>query len=80
MAKNDLLTYVHRRMENKSLLPQEIENSLGDFIITGSETVATTLTAISFHLVRHQDVFQQLNEELFEAVERGSDITGSVIS
>jgi cytochrome P450 len=81
-AKNDLMTYVYRYLqtEKKGLSLIETENAFGDFMIAGSETVATTLAAAFFHLTRHPDILQQLNQELLSAVKQESGITLSVVS
>lgn len=78
--KNDLMTFVHRRSDKKALSLVEIENALGDFMVAGSETVATTLAALFYHLARAPDVSRQLNVEILKAVNHESEITGSLVS
>lgn len=46
------------------LRPEEAENSIGDFMMAGSETVSTTLVPILDNLTNHPEVQVQLRAEL----------------
>jgi len=78
--KNDLMTFVHRRPDKKSLSLTEMENALGDFMIAGSETVATTLTSVIYHLLKAPRISQQLTLELRNTAHYASEITSDTVA
>lgn len=80
IEKNDLMTFVCRRTDGKGLSISEAENSLGDFMVAGSETVATTLAALFYHLSRDSQAAQKLIEELQRHFDNESSITGKELS
>lgn len=73
---SDLMTYFSlTRADNRGLTVTETENAIVDIMIAGSETVATTLTSIVYHLVRNSDAHDALTNEIREAFKDGDDIT-----
>lgn len=62
-TRNDLMKYASLR-KNKGLSLSETENSIGDMMIAGSETVASTLAAITYHLVRTPGACRVLTQEI----------------
>ena len=73
--KNDLMSLVCRSHSENNLLLPEIENSLSDFMIAGSETIATTLTSIFYFLVRDPEIHRQVSNEVRNSFPREADIT-----
>ncbi|KAJ8068151.1 hypothetical protein OCU04_003722 [Sclerotinia nivalis] len=73
---SDLMTYFSlARADGRGLTVTETENAIGDIMIAGSETVATTLTSILYHLVRNADAHKVLTSEVRGAFKNGNDIT-----
>ncbi|EDN92872.1 hypothetical protein SS1G_08737 [Sclerotinia sclerotiorum 1980 UF-70] len=73
---SDLMTYFSlARADGRGLTATETENAIGDIMIAGSETVATTLTSIVYHLVRNTDAHRVLTSEVRGAFKDGNDIT-----
>ena len=64
LDEKDLMTLVCRRTGGKELSIHETENPLGDIMIAGSETVASTLAAISHHVVRAPRISEQLARDI----------------
>ena len=76
---NDLMKYANLRT-NKGLTLPETENSIGDMMIAGSETVASTLAAVFYHLTRSPSAYQDLAKELRGKFNRQTEITISAVS
>ncbi|PQE04965.1 Cytochrome P450 protein [Rutstroemia sp. NJR-2017a BBW] len=76
-GKNDLMTYFTERGDGKGLSIVETENAIGDIMIAGSETVASTLSAVCHHIVKNSGAYEQLVEEIRGGFEREKDITAS---
>lgn len=74
-GKNDYMALICRQDDENGLSPAEIHASFIDFFMAGSETVAITLTAIIFHLVRAPDIQQQLTNEIRQEFSTERNIT-----
>lgn len=74
-GKNDYMTLICRQGDEKGLSSAEIQATFIDFFMANSETVATALTAIIFHLVRAPDIKQQLTSEIRQHFPKERDIT-----
>ncbi|KAF7865973.1 hypothetical protein EAF04_006136 [Stromatinia cepivora] len=73
---SDLMTYFSlARADGRGLTITGTENTIGDIMIAGSETVATTLTSILYHLVKNADAHRVLTSEVRGAFKDGNDIT-----
>ena len=55
---------------NKELMLSETGKSLGDMVIAGSGTVASTLAAIFYHLLRNFGAYQDLVQVLHWTLSR----------
>ena len=74
--QNDLMAWVARRTgQGKTLSPAEAENALGDFMIAGTETVASSVIAALYHLLRVPTIKAELESEIRHAFRREEDIT-----
>ncbi|KAL9624595.1 MAG: hypothetical protein Q9160_001260 [Pyrenula sp. 1 TL-2023] len=74
--KEDLMTVLARSTgPNKTLSPAEAENSLGDFMIAGTETIATMVDSALYHLLRTPIVMTELRAEIRAAVAHGSSLS-----
>ena len=61
----DLMGWVARSTGgSKTLLPTEAENAVGDFMIAGTETVASTTMAAIYHLIKHPQIMDELRAEI----------------
>ncbi|KAI9641384.1 hypothetical protein NHQ30_010186 [Ciborinia camelliae] len=73
--RSDLMAYFSlARADNRGLTIAETENAIADIMIAGSETVATTLTSILYHLVRNHDAYNTLASEV-RSFKNEKDIT-----
>lgn len=48
-----------------------VDAALGTNVVAGSDTTSVTLTGIMFHLIKKQEVFKKLREELLSAISEG---------
>ena len=76
---NDLMKYANLRT-NKGLTLPETENSIGDMMIAGSETVASTLAAVFYHLTRSPSTYQDLAKDLRGKFNRQTEINITAVS
>ncbi|MCJ1265173.1 hypothetical protein MMC22_005048 [Lobaria immixta] len=73
-GKNDYMTLICRQGDEKGLSSAEIQAAFIDLFMANSETVATALAAIIFHLVRAPDI-KHLTSEIRQKFPKESDIT-----
>lgn len=73
--KTDLMAYFLNRTNDKGLSIVETENAIGDLMVAGSETVASTLTAICYHLVWNSEARHTVTTEIRLAFGEERDIT-----
>ncbi|KAL1998567.1 hypothetical protein VTN02DRAFT_5958 [Thermoascus thermophilus] len=86
--RRDFLSYILQTMrednaaahgqgqgQGDAVTDQEIAANCSFFLIAGSETVATALSGITYHLLRNPDVLETLVAEIRSAFAREDDIT-----
>lgn len=66
---NDFMRYAKLRKDGKGLSLAETENAIGDMMIAGSETVASTLAAVFYQLIKHPKILHIVTKEVREAFE-----------
>ncbi|KAF2640107.1 putative cytochrome P450 monooxygenase [Massarina eburnea CBS 473.64] len=75
----DIMTYVLRysggkdEME-KSLLPTELNSNSGLFMLAGTETTATLLSGMTYHLLRNPEKMERLKKEIRTAFGSFDDV------
>ncbi|ESZ94230.1 hypothetical protein SBOR_5364 [Sclerotinia borealis F-4128] len=79
-GKKDLMTYFTDRGDGKGLSIAETENAIGDIMIAGSETVASTLAAICYHIVRNSEAYRLLTTEIRQSFDREQSIIASAVA
>lgn len=73
---SSLMTYFSlARADNRGLSVTETKNAIGDIMIAGSETVATSLTSILYHLAKNAAAHATLVSEIETRFKYGNDIT-----
>ena len=78
--KKDFVTFASRHNDEKGLSKQEMGNSFADIIVAGSETVTTTLTAITFYMTRSPEIGKRLTDEVRNSFQKETDITGEKVA
>ncbi|KAM0302174.1 hypothetical protein ACHAO8_011613 [Botrytis cinerea] len=79
-GKNDLMTHFTDRENGKALSIIETENAIGDIMIAGSETVASTLAAICYQIVRNPEANRLLAAEVRQTFDREEEIGASAVA
>lgn len=74
-GKKDLMYYFLHRKNGKGLSIDETGNAIGDMMVAGSETVASTLTAICYHLKRNPRANEKVMSEIRLDFEDEKEIT-----
>lgn len=71
--KEDLITVLARSTDPRNGLSfAEAENSLSDFMIAGTDTIATTVSSALYNLLQVPDVMTELQAEVCDAAEHSS--------
>ena len=74
-GKDDLMAWIVRRTgDGKELTTAEAENALSDFLLAGTETVASTMVAVLYYLCQSPEVKAHLEKEVRTAFTNKVDI------
>ncbi|KAF2187920.1 cytochrome P450 [Zopfia rhizophila CBS 207.26] len=79
-SRADFLTPVSNTNDSKALTRKEIETKSLVFLIAGSETTATTLSAATYLSLTHPEVWGQLKREVRGAFGNGDEIVIDAIN
>lgn len=75
--REDLMEWAARNTgSHKALSPQEAENSVGDFMVAGTETIASTVVAALQFLLQAPAVMTALQAEIRNAAAEGEQSVG----
>lgn len=75
-SRKDFLTYIMRHnSDGKGMSHEEILANSRALIVAGSETTATALSGLTFHLAKNPQVYQRLADEVRAAFSAEVDIT-----
>ncbi|KAK1579224.1 cytochrome P450 CYP561D2P [Colletotrichum navitas] len=75
--RKDFMSYILRnnKEDGNGMSHEEIHANSRAFIVAGSETTATALSGLTFHLTRNPDVYRNLVQEIREAFASEEEIT-----
>ena len=75
-ARRDFMTYLLRNQgdDAKGMTREELVVNSRALIVAGSETTATALSGLTFHLTREPEVYRRLTAEIRSAFASESDI------
>ncbi|KAF6827677.1 Versicolorin B desaturase 1 [Colletotrichum plurivorum] len=75
-GKPDIWSFVlrHQADETKRLSGKEMHANAAMFMVAGTETTATVLSGVSWHLLRNPDVYRRLVAEIRGAFARSEDM------
>jgi cytochrome P450 len=75
MEKADFTRFFLRNQEKDPLTEQELQANADIFVVAGSETTATLLSGVSYHLCRNPEALQKLCKEIRETFKSEDEIT-----
>lgn len=78
--KKDFMSYILRYNDNRGLSQQELEENAEVLVIAGSETSATALSGMTYHLLTNPECLQKLQEEVRGRFQTSFDIVPTAAS
>jgi len=75
----DFLAYMIENDDTSSLSNEDLAAQGQNLVIAGSETTATTLSAITYYLLKHADIYQKFREEIRNQFSTYDEITSNKI-
>lgn len=75
VTRPDIMSYVIAGDEKGAMTPGEVQATFQTLTLAGSETTATTLSAIMTQLLTHSEVYDKLVCEIRESLKKEEDIT-----
>ncbi|KAI9690296.1 MAG: hypothetical protein M1822_009257 [Bathelium mastoideum] len=74
-GRKDFMHYILRHNDEKGMSHTEILHNADTLIIAGSETTATTLSAVTYFLTTNPQAFQRLKDEIRTTFSKDEEIT-----
>lgn len=78
--RNDFMTYVLRYNDEKGMSVSEIEATFRTLVGAGSEMTATAMSGIMIYLLRNQDAYDKLTQEVRSAFSHKAEICAERVS
>ncbi|TEA19202.1 Cytochrome P450 monooxygenase BOT4 [Colletotrichum sidae] len=76
-TRDDFLTKIIEAREGASISDSQIAAHSSDFVIAGSETTATTLSCMTYYLLKNPSVLSRLQDEVRSTFSRYEDINAA---
>lgn len=76
----DFISYILRYNDEKGMSVPEIHSCASVLIVAGSETTATLLSGVTYHLLTNPETYKKLVDEVRTAFKHDADINSSTVS
>lgn len=75
-SRKDFMSKILENKEAQGVTTDEMQAHASVMVLAGSETIATSLSAITYYLCRNPEVYKKLTTEIREAFNNYDDIKG----